>query len=133
MAVLGDAEYNVDKNTLATASIGLAAQRGDRLTYFLGQRYIEALDSNITSFAASYAITQKYTLGFRQSFDFGQNHNVISEVTFVRHFDRFFAALTLRYDAIGSDTGFLFNVYPEGLGRNAGTGTEGLNRVFGGQ
>jgi lipopolysaccharide assembly outer membrane protein LptD (OstA) len=131
-AVLSDAAYNLDKSTLATASIGLAAQRGDRLTYFLGQRYIEALNSNITSFAASYAMTQKYTLGFRQSFDFGQNHNVVSEVTVVRHFDRFFAALTLRYDAIGSGTGFMFNFYPEGLGRNAGTGTEGLSRVFGG-
>ncbi len=130
-ALLSDAQYNLDKSTLATASIGVAVQRGERLTYFLGQRYIEALNSNITSLAVSYELTSKYTIAFRQSFDFGQNHNVTSDLTFLRHFDRFFAALTLKYDVVGGDSGFLINIYPEGLGRAAGQGAAGLSSAVG--
>lgn len=128
-AVLSDAEYNLDANTLATASIGLAVQRGERLNYFLGQRYIQPLNSNITTFVANYQLTTKYAVAFTQRFDFGQQHNVDSGFSVIRHFDRFYAALTLRYDAISNESGFMFNVYPEGLGR-AGAGSAALGQAF---
>jgi len=129
-AILSDAQYNLDHHNLATASIGIAVSRGERLAYFLGQRYIEPLDSNITSVAATYQLTPKYTIGFRQSFDWSVNHNVTTDVTFLRHLDRAYLAVTLRYDEIGSQSGFMINFFPEGLGK-AGAGTSALGQVFG--
>jgi hypothetical protein len=128
-AVISDVEYNLDKNKVATASVGFAAQRGDRVNYFLGQRYIQPLNSNITTFITNYQLTTKYSLSYTQSFDFGVRHNVDSGITLIRHFDRFFAAFTLRYDAIGNESGFMFNLYPEGLGK-AGAGTAALGQAF---
>jgi lipopolysaccharide assembly outer membrane protein LptD (OstA) len=128
--VLGDAEYNLDKTKLATASIGLAVQRGERLSYFLGQRYIEPLDSNILTGAISYQLTTKYTAAFRQSFDFGQSHSVDTQFTLIRHFDRFFVEITFRYDEVGSESGFLFNVIPEGLGTRSSGSTSGVAHSY---
>lgn len=127
-SILSDVQYNLDTKTLATASGGMAVQRGERLTYFIGQRYIQPLNSNITTFAANYELSTKYTVGFRQSFDFGLRREVSSDITFLRHFDRFYAALTLRYDEVGSSSGFMFNIYPEGLGK-ASAGTAALTNV----
>jgi hypothetical protein len=118
--IITDAEYNLDQRTLATASAGFAVQRGERISYFLGQRYIEPLKSNITTFAANYQLTSKYTLSFRQSFDFGLSRNVASEISFIRHFDRFFASVSIRYDEIGNNSGFMINLIPEGFGTASG-------------
>src|SRR5206468_3541744 len=127
-ALLSDAQYNLDQSKLATAAIGLAVSRGERLAYFLGQRYIEPLNSNITTVAATYELTPKYTVGLRQSFDWSVNHNVTTDVTFLRHLDRFFLAVTLRYDEIGSQSGFMINFFPEGLGK-ASAGSAALGQV----
>jgi lipopolysaccharide export system protein LptA len=127
--IISDVEYNLDQRTLATASAGLAVQRGERISYFLGQRYIEPLKSNITTFAANYQITSKYVLSFRQSFDFGLSRNVASEISFIRHFDRFYASVSLRYDEIGNNSGFMINLIPEGFS-TAGVGGSGTKNVF---
>ena len=126
--VISDAEYNLDKRTLATASAGLAVLRGERLSYFVGQRYIQPLNSNITTFAANYQLTTKYTIAFQQSFDFGIERNVSSQFSVIRHFDRFFASVTLRYDEIGNTSGFMVNILPEGLGNTGGA--TGSRNVF---
>jgi lipopolysaccharide assembly outer membrane protein LptD (OstA) len=132
-AIVGDAEYNLDTKTLATASIGVAVQRSDRVAYFIGQRYIEPLSSNILTTAVSYELTSKYTVAVRQSYDFGNaNREVTSDFSIIRHFDRFFVSLTLRYDEIGDNNGFEFNIYPEGLGK-ASEGTAAFQSVIGPQ
>lgn len=126
--VISDAQYNLDKNTLATASAGIAVLRGERLSYFLGQRYIEPLNSNITTFAANYQLTTKYTVAFQQSFDFGIEHNVASQFSVIRHFDRFYVSVTVRYDEIGNTSGFMVNLIPEGFSPNSGAA--GTRNVF---
>ena len=125
--ILSDAQYNMDKHVLATASGGIAVQRGERISYFLGQRYIEPLNSNITTFAMTYQLTPKYIAAFRQSFDFGVQRTVSTDVSLIRHFDRFFATLSLRYDEIGNNSGFMVNITPEGFGS---AGNNGLRSVF---
>jgi hypothetical protein len=128
-AVLSDAQYNLDQHVLATASIGLAVQRDTRLGYFIGTRYIHALNSNVSTVAFNYALTARYTLAGRQNYDFGVQHAVGTNVTLIRHFDRFFVSLTVNYDEIARQSGIAFNIWPEGLG--AGVGTERLKQVFG--
>jgi len=78
---------NADKRKLATASIGLVAQRDERMSYYVGNRYIDELHSNITTVAIDYQVSSKYNLSFAQSFDFGLGENVVSSVSVVRRFD----------------------------------------------
>ena len=125
--ILSDVQYNLDKHVLATASGGIAVQRGERISYFLGQRYIEPLNSNITTFAMTYQLTPKYIAAFRQSFDFGIQKTVSTDISLIRHFDRFFATVSLRYDEIGNNSGFMVNITPEGFGA---AGSSGLKSVF---
>ncbi len=68
-AILTDVEQNLDKVRLATAAIGLAIQRDQRLSYFVGARYIADLDSNIVTVEATYKLDEKYSLSASQSFD----------------------------------------------------------------
>ncbi len=130
-AVLGDASYNLDEQQLATTSLGFAAQRDPRESYFVGARYIGQINSTIASVAASYVLSQKYTLAFSQSVNLSQRKNQDSSVTIIRHFDRLFVTLSLYYDAIDDTSGFRFGIIPEGLG--AGVSSASLQTVFGPQ
>ena len=129
--MLADAQYNTDEQTLATAAVGFVAQRGQRMTYFLGLRYIEELDSSIATIAASYEMTRKYTLGMRHSFDFGFDEGVYSSFSVLRRFDKFFMMLNFYRDDRDGENGVGFALFPEGLG--AGASTEQLTRAFGGR
>lgn len=131
-AVLGDFQYNLDNSNVATASIGVAVQRGDRLSYYVGQRYIKPLESDILTLAAVYQLTTKYQLGIRQSYDFGVSHSVSSGISVIRHFDRFFVVVSARVDEIGNDNGFTINIIPEGLGKAAASGTASIGAAMNG-
>jgi hypothetical protein len=126
-AILADAEYNTDASVLSTAAIGIAVRHDPRVTYYVGTRYIEALNSNITTFAVNYELSRKYALAFEQSFDFGQREDVSSSITVIRHFDRFFASFRIYYDSTNDEKGFSVNILPEGL---AGPAVSGLQSAF---
>ena len=79
-------------------------------------RYIELLDSNITTFALGYQLTPKYRISLSQSFDFGRGDTVRSSVLVTRKFDRFFAGLRFHYNASENESGISFTVAPEGFG-----------------
>lgn len=128
--MLGDAQYNINEQNLATAAVGFVAQRGQRMTYFVGMRYIEELDSSIATLAFSYDLSRKYTIGTRQSFDFGDETNVYSSFSLLRKFDKFFVMLNYYRDNNDGESGFGFALFPEGLG--AGASTDQLSRAFGG-
>jgi hypothetical protein len=144
-AVLADAQYNLDEQSLASASIGLAVSRDDRLSYFLGVRYIDSggfvardaggavdvtgLHSAVVTAAVSYELTPKYTVALKQSFDFGEDQRVLSNYSVIRKFDRWNAALTFRVDYIGEDSGVFINVWPEGFNA-ASTASQQSQGVF---
>ncbi len=128
-AILSDAQWNMDQQNLATASIGLAVRRGERVGYFIGTRYIEDLNSAITTVAFQYELSAKYTLIARESFDFGQNHDVYQSISLQRRFDRFFMLISIYSDEANNNSGISFALYPEGLGR--GLSTSALENVFG--
>jgi lipopolysaccharide export system protein LptA len=126
--MLADMQYNLDEQTLATGSIGLIAQRGERTTYYLGMRYIEDLSSAIGTIAANYQMTPKYSIGFRESFNFAEQVGVYSAISFQRRFDRFSCLLSVYNDTTDNQSGFNFGFYPEGLG--AGASTDALTQNF---
>lgn len=114
-ALLTDVQYNWEKRELATASVGLAVSRDPRLSYYLGNRYIEELNSNITTAAIYYELSTKYSLALSQSFDFTDRSTVSSSATIIRRFDRFFAALRFSYDATNDESSITLNILPEGV------------------
>ncbi len=114
-AILGDASYNLDENELATASIGLAVRRADRLSYFVGLRYIEPVDANLVTVAATYQLSPKYTLAGATSFGIGDDDRVYASGSIQRHFDRFTAVLRVRYDEVEDLGGIHFSIIPHGL------------------
>lgn len=120
--IIADVSQNLDKNRLATASIGLVAQRGEHLTYFIGNRYIADLDSNITSFAFDYELTQKYSFSFYQGFDFSANKNVETSVGIIRRFDSFFLIARAYHNEISGENSFGINIVPNGIGYGLDTG-----------
>jgi len=128
-AIIADASYNIEAANLATAGIGLAARRGERIGFFVGTRYIEDLSSAITTVAFQYQLTAKYSVVGRWSFDFGDQEQVYTSISVQRKFDRFFMVLTVYDDAVNNNSGFGFAIYPEGLGQ--GLSTQALAGVFG--
>jgi hypothetical protein len=114
--VVSDAQWNADRERLATASIGIIAQRGDRMTYYIGNRYIEDLDSNITTFAFDYQLTPKYTVLFSQSYDFGVEENVESFAAILRKFDTFTVMVKAYHNEVTEQSGIGFNIVPRGVG-----------------
>jgi hypothetical protein len=144
-AILADAQYSLDEGNLSTASIGLAASRDTRTSYFIGVRYIDSgefapvsaggaitpkdLHSVVLTGVINYELTPKWIIAARQSFDFGEDQRVLSNYSLIRHFDRFYASVTFRVDYIGEESGVFFNVWPEGLGTGASS-AERLQEVF---
>ena len=129
--VLADEQYNLDKTSLATASAGLAFRRGDRMTWYLGDRYIDELDSNIVSLMMNYEVSTKYSLGVEQSYDLGASGNVVSSLSIIRRFDVFNTILTVKYDQTTGDSGVYVSVRPSQLPSNVGSGN--IPSVFGGK
>jgi hypothetical protein len=127
--LLADAQWNMEKSNLATAAVGFAARRGDRVGYFVGTRYIEELNSAITTVAVQYQISSKYSVMLRESFDFGERHDVLQSISLTRKFDRFFVVLSIYRDEVEDESGFSFALYPEGLG--AGFSSTGFQDIFG--
>jgi hypothetical protein len=114
--ILADAQYNLDENELATTSIGMAVQRDTRLSYFVGVRYIDIVDSVIASFATNYSLTAKYSLQLVESVSLNDRRSQNTSVTLTRRFDRYFVTFTFYYNQVDDEGGFRFGIFPEGLG-----------------
>jgi hypothetical protein len=127
--VLADAQQNLEESVLATAAIGLAVQRGDHVSYFIGTRYINELDTMLASIALQYELTRKYSVTLGQSYDFDEDGTVYTSGGIRRRFDRLTAVLTAYHDQREDESGVRFTIYPEGLG--VGLGTDTVNSVLG--
>ena len=119
--VLADAQYNLDETKLATAAVGILVRRDPVESWYIGNRYIADLKSNIVSVSANYVLTPKYSIGFSQAFDFGLGKDVSSGVSVVRSFDRFILAFNFSHDEISNQTGFSVNIAPIGFGQSLGS------------
>jgi hypothetical protein len=114
-SLLADDAWSLDGHELATASVGLAAWRDERLSYYLDDRYVQVLHSQVVSFSANYELTRKYTLQFGQSFNFGDSNDISSVLTVIRQFDTFSFSVTVFHDAISNQSGFNINLIPAGF------------------
>lgn len=125
---ISDEQYNLDDSAFATGSAGLAVRRGDRVSYYIGDRYIHPLDSNIASFVIDYELSTRYLLGMAQSYDFGKNENVTSSFAVSRRFDRLVLSVRLIANDNTGNTGVSFNLRPTYAQDRTGAG-EGQSLV----
>ena len=119
--LLADTSFNLDRSNLQTLGIGLLVRRDTRLSYFVSNRYVADLNSNITGIHVDYQMTPKYTLDLDQQFDFTQGQNVYSSAALVRQFDTFFMAIRYYVDETTNQKGVSFNIFPSGLGQGLDT------------
>jgi len=119
--LLGDTSFNLDRTNLQTLGIGLLVRRDTRLSYYVSNRYIADLNSNITGIHADYQISPKYTVSIDQQFDFTQGQNVYSSAAILRQFDTFVIAFRYFNDETSNQSGVTFNIYPTALGMGMDT------------
>jgi hypothetical protein len=121
--LIGDAQYNLEEARLATAAIGLAVRRDERMSWYIGTSYIDELDSNITTVGLNYTISKKYSVGYTQAFDFGDGENVNYLATLNRRFDSFYLLFRAAYDQTTDESSFGVNLLPVGARNAFGTDT----------
>jgi hypothetical protein len=115
MRLLGEANYSLDSHRLEQAAAGFAVDQTATLSYFIGNRYVDVLNTDQWTFAMDYQLTQKYRLIASESFDSDAGRNILTSVTLIRRMPRMYAALTVTYDANQADTSVIFTMWPEGF------------------
>ncbi len=115
--LLADMNYSLEDKKIARSSIGLSVDRSPRVSYFAGLRTVDDLSSAIGTFAMRYQISRKYAIRLVEQYDFDYDGgtNLISEVTFIRKWPRWYTGLTFGYDARFDDFTVMFNLWPEGV------------------
>jgi lipopolysaccharide assembly outer membrane protein LptD (OstA) len=113
-ALISDIQWNLDKRETAIAEAGLAINRGSRLSYYVGDAYIQDLESQVFSFNANYNLTSKYSINLNQALDFGVSRAAVTYLTVTRRFDAFAFSVSVYHDDINKISGFNVNLIPAG-------------------
>lgn len=121
-AVLSEANIDLDDGQLDIYNLSLAAERSPRLSYVVGYRFIEEIDSSLFGFGANYRISEKHTVVFRESFDLDRGKTEEFTIGFLRKFPRWHVALTFDLNEADDYYGVSLSAWPEGLPR-AGLGS----------
>jgi hypothetical protein len=126
---LADESWNIDLQQLEQLDSGVEVNQSPNLSYFLGNRYIRAVDSDQWTAAISYKLTRKYTVAASESYDFALNHNVMTEFTLVREIPRFYVGITLAYNADTASTAAMVSLWPAGFPQAGITNQQALQTI----
>jgi len=114
-AILADANWDLNDDNMDRFGLSYAVERTPRFSYFLGYRRIHETDSNLLGFGANYQINSKHTLALREYFDLERGSTETFDLTIIRRFPRWYAALTLGLDEIEDTMHISLAVWPEGV------------------
>lgn len=115
-ALVGDAAVSLEDYDLVTAAGGLIADRGSRLRYYLGGRYVEPLDLVTLNAGGVYELSDRYLLGGGTSYDIDTGELRRSRVSITRRFERAFLDVSLYLDRIDDESGIQFVLRPADIG-----------------
>ncbi|HEX4053559.1 MAG TPA: LPS assembly protein LptD [Tepidisphaeraceae bacterium] len=113
-AFISDVQWNLDQRETAIAEAGVAINRGSRLSYYVGDAYVQALNSQILTFNANYNLTSKYQLSVSEALDFGSSRATVTYVSVTRRFDIFSFSIAVYHDGISNTSGITANFFPVG-------------------
>ena len=116
-AFLSDININQNDMYVGQFDAGFAVQRDPRTRYYLGIRMIDDLNSSLGIFGVNYKLSKIYTLSFFEQYDFRFNNgqNLLSTVSIIRKFPRWYAGLSLALDKTQNNLGLYLTIWPEGV------------------
>jgi hypothetical protein len=135
-AFLADANYDMDSEGFGRIDAGFAVQRDPRLRYYLGVRRIRDESTTVGTFGFNYKLSQRYSLGFFEQYDFDsvEQKNLLTTLSLIRKFERWYGAISFEYDRTQGSFGAYFTFWPEGApeakigsGRASPLGTSSQN------
>ncbi|MBN1492065.1 MAG: hypothetical protein JXA69_19280 [Phycisphaerae bacterium] len=114
-AVFSDANWDLTDGHMALFNLSLAVERTPRYGYFIGYRRIHETNSNLLGFGANYQINSKHSIAFREYFDLDRGKTETFDITIIRRFPRWYAALTIDASEVEDTLSVSLSVWPEGL------------------
>ncbi|HEY3246236.1 MAG TPA: LPS assembly protein LptD [Phycisphaerae bacterium] len=115
--LIADSNFDLNDHTLGVFNLSYAVERTPRLSYVLGYRFINEINSNLIGGGLNYKISEKYTFGVREEFDLDRGRTGEFSVVIIRKLPRWYFALTFDLDNIENDIGVSVSAWPEGLPR----------------
>ena len=115
--VVYDNVFDTNSGNLGTSNLSIAVEREPRLAYFAGWRYIHETDSNLLAGGANYKLSEKHTVGIRETYDIDLGRNYQTEIVYVRKWPRWYTAVAFEVDKSLDDVGINFSIWPEGAPR----------------
>ena len=114
-AILSDCNWDMTDGNMDLFNISYAVERTPRFSYFVGYRKIHDTDSNLLGIGANYEINTKHTVAVREYFDLERGDTETFDITIIRRFPRWYAALTFGVDNIEDNVNVSVSVWPEGV------------------
>ena len=106
-------DLNDGKNDIFNVS--MVVERSPRLSYLVGYRLIEDVESSLLAFDANYRFNEKHTLVLRELFDLDRGRTLDFTIGLIRRFPRWYGALSFQLDEAEDDFGVSLSIWPEGL------------------
>ena len=113
-AVLSDANVDLNDGSMDLFNVSYAVERTPRFSYFLGYRYIGDTDSNLIGGGVNYKVNTKHTVAVRTFYDLNEGRTAEFDISIIRKFPRWYAAVTFGVDNIEEDFDVGLSVWPEG-------------------
>jgi len=112
--ILSDSNFDLNDGNMDLFNLSYAVERTPRLSYFVGYRRIGDTDSNLLGAGANYVINEKHRLAVRAYYDVERSQTEQFDITLIRKFPRWYAALTFAVDEIDEDISVGLSLWPEG-------------------
>ncbi len=114
-SILGYANYDLEDDKFAIGDLSLSVVHDPRLAYHFGVRYIDDYDSAVGTFGFDYELNDKYRLQVFEQYDFPfmGGENLVTEVSIIRRFPRWYGALTFVVDRATENFGLVLSIWPE--------------------
>ncbi len=113
-AILSDGNFDLNDGDLDLFNLSYAVERTPRFSYFVGYRRIHDTDSHLVGAGANYEINTKHRLAVRTYYDLDRSRTESFDITILRRFPRWYAAITFAVDRIEDDIGIGLSIWPEG-------------------
>ena len=113
-AILADGNFDLTDGDMDLFNISYAVEHTPRFSYVFGYRRIGDTDSNLIGFGSNYEINVKHRVAVRAYYDVERSELETFDITLIRKFPRWFAAVTFDVDRVEDNIGVSLSVWPEG-------------------
>lgn len=93
-------------------NIGAFVDRTDRLSFYLGFRYMDPVNTRAVIASTSYALSEKYQISYATSYDFGDRQNLGNSLIISRVGTDLQLSFGVNYDALRNNFGVMFEIQP---------------------